>query len=115
MFFSFDSAFNNNKPTLFAKDPFAANTNTNKQSLLSELRDDDATNNVEIDHEEQMRRNKLDDVAENDGEYDDEEDPVWDTEDFDPKKEGFFNETGEFKLKQMDFNFDYDINKMKKI
>lgn len=113
LFFSFDSTFN--KPNLFTNDPFAAGNN--KKSLLSELRDDDVKLN-ESDHDRWEGKNnkfdKLDDVAENEDE-DDEEDPLWMEDNFDSKKEGFFDETGTFKLKQMDFNFDYDFNKSKKL
>jgi hypothetical protein len=113
LFFSFDSTFN--KPNLFTNDPFAAGNN--KKSLLSELRDDDVkVNESENDRweEKNNKLDKLDDVAENEDE-DDEEDPLWMDDNFDSKKEGFFDETGTFKLKQMDFNFDYDFNKSKKL
>jgi hypothetical protein len=108
LFFSFDASFNkpqgggmftNSGSSLFSANPFAATSN---KKLLSELIDDDKP---EVDE----GRDKLDDVVEN--EDDEEDDPLWCDEEIDTKNDGYFDQAGTYKLKQMDFNFDYDFNK----
>ena len=45
---------------------------------------------------------------------DDEEDPLWGDDNVaDINKEGFFDASGNYKLKQMDFNFNLDFNSKK--
>jgi hypothetical protein len=104
LFFSFDATFNtkpqggifNNTSSLFSTNPFAASQGGNSK-LLSELRDDDGGESSEYDE----KRDKLDDVQENDAE-DDEEDILWGDEDTTHmvnKNDGYFDETGTYKLK----------------
>jgi hypothetical protein len=108
LFLSFDAAFNkpqsniftNSGSSLFSANPFAS---VGHKKVLEDLLKDE--NQPELDE----NRDKLDDISEN--EYDDEEDPLWCDEHIDTKNDGYFDETGAYRLKQMDINFDYDFNK----
>jgi len=120
LFFSFDSVFNggNNSSSFFnngSTNLFSGNTKSS--NLLSELRDDDhEDNNVgnnKKNNNWEPTHNRLDDVAEIEDDEDEEEDPVWNTENVDISKEGFFDASGNYKLKQMDFNFNLDFNSRK--
>lgn len=90
----------------FSLNPFSNDNEAKQSDLLGGLRDDsdDETKN-------KLNDDKLDDVIEDD----DEEDPDWAYEDMTVKKDGFFDETGTFKLKQTDFSFDMDKNAIKKL
>jgi len=112
LFFSFDSVFNTNNKTSSSffnngsTNLFSANTKTT--NLLSELRDDDheETNAGNKGNNWESKHNRLDDVVEIDDDEDDEEDPIWNNEEIDINKEGYFDATGNYKLKQMmDYNF----------
>jgi hypothetical protein len=122
LFFSFDSVFNtgskatssffnNGSTNLFS-------ANTKSTNLLSELRDDDHeennnNNGLKPGDKWDSGRNRIDDVADIEDDEDDEEDPEWNNEDVDVKKEGFFDPSGNYKLKQIDFNFNLDFNARK--
>ena len=82
----------------FSLNPFS-NDEGKQDDLLGDLRDD------ESDDKNVKSKDRLDDVIEDE---DEEEDPDWADEDMTHKKDGFFDETGAFKLKQTDFNFDMD-------
>ena len=114
LFFSFDSVFKNgNKTTSSFFNTNSSNLfsgTTKSSSLLSELRDEEPNENKNNEIE---NHNKLDDVAEIEDDDDDEEDPLWNTDNVDINKEGFFDATGNYKLKQMDFNFNLDFNSKK--
>jgi hypothetical protein len=124
MFFSFDSVFNNGtKATSSFFNNGSTNlfsANTKSTNLLSELRDDehDESNNNNNgfksgDRWDAGRRHRIDDVAEIEDDEDNEADPEWNDEEVDVKKEGFFDASGNYKLKQMDFNFNLDFNARK--
>lgn len=83
----------------FSLNPFS--DDHRDDDILVDLRDEDE----DIDEENKEDFDKLDDVIEDE---DEEKDPDWAEEDMTVKKDGFFDETGAFKLKQTDFNFDMD-------
>lgn len=113
LFFSFDSVYNENKGSgIFNNNSTNLFSGTTKSSsLLSELRDDETNENAKH-NEWENNHNKLDDVAEIEDD-DDEEDPIWNNDTVDISKEGFFDASGNYKLKQMDFNFNLDFNSRK--
>jgi len=122
LFFSFDTVFNNNGSKATSSFFNNASTglfsaNTKSTNLLSELRDDEHdemnTGMKASDRWDAAQHNRLDDVAENDDDEDEEGDPEWNNEDVDVKKEGFFDASGNYKLKQMDFNFNLDFKARK--
>jgi hypothetical protein len=118
----FNEKFFTNFDKVFKKpDPFGFNnvmtmnsnpfvSDNNKVSALNELRDDD-DDKFNLDDLNDDKNDKADEVENDD---DDEKDPEWDDENMDLKKEGFFDETGTYKLKQIDFNFDLDMKKIKR-
>ena len=117
----FNEKFFTNFDIVFKKpEPFVLNTvdniNTNpfvidnyKVSALNELIDDD-DDKFKLDYLNDDKHYKVDEL-END---DDDKDPEWDDENLDLKNEGFFDETGTYKLKQIDFKFDQGVKKIKR-
>ena len=79
-----------------SSNPFA----TSKNHILTDLyeSDDDKGEYDDLD----LEANKIDEKGEGDilEEEDDEPDPEWGDEEIDVKKEGYFDETGAYKLKQ---------------
>ena len=82
----------------------------NKVSALNELRDDE-DEKFKLDSLNEYKPSKLDELENDD---DDEKEPEWDDENLDLKNEGFFDETGTYKLKQINFNFDLDMKRIKR-
>ena len=84
------------KNKLTYSNPFA----TSKNHILTDLyeSDDDKGEYDDLD----LEANKIDEKGEGDilEEEDDEPDPEWGDEEIDVKKEGYFDETGAYKLKQ---------------
>lgn len=120
LLFSFDSVFNEgpSKQTstgaggLFNSGNLFSGNASKTGGLLSELRDDENVKETGKRNDDWNKINKLDDVAEIEDDEDDEEDPVWGDDNVtDINKEGFFDASGNYKLKQMDFNFNLDFSK----
>ena len=92
----FESFNTNMKNKLTYSNPFA----TSKNHILTDLyeSDDDKGEYDDLD----LEANKIDEKGEGDilEEEDDEPDPEWGDEEIDVKKEGYFDETGAYKLKQ---------------
>ena len=118
----FNEKFFTNFDKVFKKpDPFGFNvglnvnsnpfvSDNNKVSALNELRDDE-DDKFKLDSLIDDKHCKVDELEIED---DDEKDPEWDDDNMDMKKEGFFDETGTYKLKQIDFNFDLDMKRIKR-
>ncbi len=120
LFFNFDSVFNQGTSKqqstggLFnSGNLFGGNANKTG-GLLSELRDDENEKDTGKRNDDWNKINKLDDVVEIEDDEDDEEDPLWGDDNVtDINKEGYFDASGNYKLKQMDFNFNMGISSKK--
>ena len=120
LFFNFDSVFNQGTSKqqstggLFnSGNLFGGNANKTG-GLLSELRDDENEKDTGKRNDDWNKINKLDDVVEIEDDEDDEEDPLWGDDNVtDINKEGYFDASGNYKLKQMDFNFNMGLSSKK--
>ena len=113
-FNNFDKVFKKSEPFDLSNEmnlnnnPFVSDFN--KVSALNELRDDE-DEKFKLDSLNEYKPSKLDELENDD---DDEKEPEWDDENLDLKNEGFFDETGTYKLKQINFNFDLDMKRIKR-
>ena len=95
----------------FSLNPFSNEENEGK-GLLGALKDDSEEVNLNDLRDESENNDDEKNVDNNDD--DEEEDPEWVHEDMKIERQGYFDVTGDFKLKQTDFNFDLDRKSMMK-